>query len=97
MTADQPSGFGRDVGGLKQLCTAGGGKILLLSGVDMDSLRIRLCGHCSAVGHVDADAKWQHDIHPNHDWRRFEADDDNEAGSSSSFVPLEVKVLVFSL
>ena len=70
-----------------------GGKILLLSGVDMDSLRIGLRGRCGAVGHVDADVERLHDIHPNQDRRRFEADDDNEAGSSSNFAPLEVKVL----
>ena len=56
MTADQSSGFSGDVGGLEQQCTAGGGKILLLSGVEMDGLRIGLRGCCGAVGHVDADA-----------------------------------------
>ena len=59
----------------------------------MDSLRIGLRRRCGAVGHVDADVKWPHDIHPNQDRRRFEADDDDETGSSSSFAPLEAKVL----
>ena len=93
MTADQSSGFGGDVGGLEQQCTAGGGRILFLSGIEMDGLWIWLCRHCGAIGHIDADEQRPHDIHPNQDPGRFEADDYNKAGSSSSFVPLEVKVL----
>ena len=56
MTVDQSSGFSGDVGGLEQQCTAGGGKILFLRGVEMDGLWIGLRGCCGAVGHVDADA-----------------------------------------
>ena len=56
MTADQSSGFSGDVGGLEQQCTAGGRKMLSLSGIEMDGLWIRLCRCCGAVGHFDADA-----------------------------------------
>ena len=59
----------------------------------MDGLWIWLSGHCCTVGHIDADEQRSHDFHPNQDRRRFEADDDDKAGSSSSFAPLEVKVL----
>ena len=93
MTADQSSGFGGDVGGLEQQGTAGGGRILFLGGVEMDGLWIWLCGRCGAVGHIDADVQRLHDIHPNQDRGRFETDDYDDAGSSSSFAPLEVKVL----
>ena len=67
--------------------------ILLLSGIEMDSLRIRLrmCG--GAVSHVYAGAQRLHDIHPNQDWGRFEADDYYKTRSSSSFAPLKVQVL----
>ena len=68
MTADQSSSFGGDVGGLEQQCTAGGGRILFLSGVEMDGLWIWLRGRCGAVGYNDADVQWPHDIHPNQDW-----------------------------
>ena len=93
MTADQSGGSGGDVGGLEQQCTAGGGRILLLGGVEMDGLWIWLRGCCSAIGHIDADAQRPHDVHPNQDWGRFQADDYYEAGPSSSFAPLEVKAL----
>ena len=93
MTADQSSGFGGDAGGLEQHCTAGGGRILLLGGVEMDGLWIWLRGRSSAVGHIDVDTQRPQDIHPNQDSGRFEADDYYEAGPSSSFAPLEVKVL----
>ena len=56
----------------------------------MDGLWIWLCGRSGAVGHIE---QRPHDIHPNQDRGRFEADDYYEAGPSSSFAPLEVKVL----
>ena len=59
----------------------------------MDGLGVWLRGRSGAVGHIDADAQWPHDIHPNQYRGRFEANDHYEAGSSSSFAPLEVKVL----
>ena len=69
------------------------GKILLLSGVEMDSLRIRLRGCGGAVSHVYADSQRPHDIHSNQDWRRFEADDNYKTHSASSFARLKVQVL----
>ena len=59
----------------------------------MDGLWIWLRGRCGAIGHIDADEQRSQDFHPNQDLGRFEADDDDKAGSSSSFAPLEVKVL----
>ena len=59
----------------------------------MDGLWIWLRGRSGAVGHIDADTQRPHDIHPNQDRGRFEADDYYEAGPSSSFTPLEAKVL----
>ena len=62
----------------------------------MDGLRIWLCGYCDAIGHIDADTQWLHDIHPNQYRGRFKADDHYEAGPSSSFALLQVKVLGLS-
>ena len=31
----------------------------------MDGLGVWLRGRSGAVGHIDADAQWPHDIHPN--------------------------------
>ena len=72
---------------------AGGGRILFLSGVEMDGLWVWLRGRCGAVGHIDAEEQRPYDIHPNQDRGRFEANDYDEEGSSSIFAPLEVKVL----
>ena len=74
---------------------AGGRRVLFLGGVEMDGLQIRLRGRGGAVGHIDADTQRAHDIHPNQYRGRFEADDHYEAAPSSSFAPLEVKVLGF--
>ena len=87
--------FGWDIDGLKQQSTASGGRALFLGGVEMNGLRVRLRGRGSAVGNIDEDTQQAHDIHPNQYRGRFEADNHNEAGSSSSFAPLEVEVLGF--
>ena len=62
----------------------------------MDGLWIWLRGRSGAVGHIDANMQRAHDVHPNQYRGRFEAHDHYEAGPSSSFAPLEVKVLGFS-
>ena len=54
----------------------------------MNGLRVRLPGCGIAVGDVDTDTKRAHNIHPNQYRGRFEADDDDEASSPSSFAPL---------
>ena len=53
----------------------------------MNGLRVRLCGSGSAVGDVETDTQRTHNIHPNQYRGRFEADDDDEASSPSSFAP----------
>ena len=80
---------------MEQQCAAGGGRVLFLGGVEMDGLRIRLSGRVGAVGLINADTQRAHDVHPNQYKGRFEADDHYEAGPSSIFAPLEVKVLGF--
>ena len=69
VAADQSSGLGRDGGGLEQQCTASGGKVLLLGGIEMDRLRIRLCRGSGAISYVYTDAYWPYNIHPNQNWR----------------------------
>ena len=88
MAADQARCFGGDVDGLQQQSAAGGGKIPHLGGVEMNGLKIRLRGHGSAMGDVDTDTQRAHNIHPNQYRGRFEANDNNEASSPSSFAPL---------
>ena len=42
------------------------------------------------------DVEGPHDVHAYEAGRRFQAHDDNEAGSSASLTPLDVEMLVFS-
>ena len=54
---------------------------------------IRCCccwagGEVSTVSHVDSDAEWPHDIHPNEAWGRFQAYNNNKTSPTASFAPL---------
>ena len=58
---------------LEQKSSANGGRssILLLGGILVDRLRIQLSGRRDAIGQIDADAQWPHDVHPNQEGRWF--------------------------
>ena len=82
-------GYGSRPGALlRQQSAAGGGKVLCLGGVEMNGLRVQLRGRGSALGDVNTDTQRAHNIHPNQHRGRFEADEDDEASSPSSFAPL---------
>ena len=65
MAKDQARCFGRDVDGLQQQSAAGGGKVLLLGGVEMNGLRVWLRWRGSAVGDINTDMQRTHNAHPN--------------------------------
>ena len=65
MAADQARCFSWDIDGLKQQSVAGGGRVLCLGGIEINGLWVWLHERSSAVGDIDADTQWAHDIHPN--------------------------------
>ena len=88
MATDQARYSGLDVDGLQQQIATGGGKVLRLGSIEMNGLQVRLRGRGSAMGDVDMDTQRTHNVHPNQHRGRFEADDNKEASSPSSFAPL---------
>ena len=59
----------------------------------MHCLRIGLSWVCCAIRHVYVDAERPHNVHADEAGRRLQAHNDDEAGSTTSFAPLYVKVL----
>ena len=54
----------------------------------MNGLRVQLCRCGSAVGGINTDTKWTHNVHSNQHRGRLETDDHNEALSPSGFASL---------
>ena len=54
----------------------------------MNGLWVRLCRHGRAVGDINPDTKWMHNIHSNQHRGRLETDDHNKARFPSGFAPL---------
>ena len=67
-----------------------------MGSVEINGLRVWLRGRGSAMADVNTGTRRTHNIHPNQYRGRFEADDDDEASSPSSFAPLQVEVLGFT-
>ena len=65
MAADQTRCLGGYVDGLQQQSAAGGGRVLCLGGVEMNGLRVWLRRRGSAVGDINMDTKWTHNVHSN--------------------------------
>ena len=59
----------------------------------MHCLRIGLSWGCCAIRHVYVDTERPHNIHADEAGRRLQAHNDDEAGSTASFAPLDVEML----
>ena len=69
--------------------------LLALSDIQMHRLGVRLSWFGCAISYVNMDAERPHNVHANEAGRRFQAHNDNEAGPTTNFTPLNIQVLGF--